>query len=164
MTKDEARALLKESGLRATAPRIAVLRLLAAVDQPLSHTEVLQRLGETDWDPATIYRNLVKLRDAALAPVVSRADGIDRYALAEAQGDGHRHPHFVCGHCGRIACLPADLTATLAIEGPWAASVQRAAVQLHGACPNCLSPPQALATQPLSEASAAQSPSASRER
>lgn len=138
ITKDEARKLLHESELRVTAPRLAVLRVLAEARNPLSHTEVLQRLGETDWDPATIYRNLVKLRDAGVAPVVSRADGIDRYALAQSQGDGHRHPHFVCEDCGRIACLPAELTASMAMAGPWAASVQKAVVQLRGECPDCL--------------------------
>ena len=134
----EARKLLHESTLRATAPRLAVLRVLAEACGPLSHTEVLDRLGETAWDPSTIYRNLVKLRDAGVAPVVSRAEGIDRYALARGQGDGHRHPHFVCEDCGRVACLPAELIASMSMEGPWAASIQGAAVELRGECPDCL--------------------------
>ena len=138
ITKDEARRLLHESALRATAPRLAVLRVLAEAQSPLSHTEVLERLGETDWDPATIYRNLVKLRDAGVAPVVSRVEGIDRYALAGAEDDGHRHPHFVCEDCSRVACLPAELTASMSMDGPWAASIQKAMVQLRGECPDCL--------------------------
>ncbi len=138
MTKIEARKLLRQHNLRATAPRLAVLRVLAATHTPLSHTEVLERLGETDWDPATIYRNLVKLRSAGVAPVVSRAEGIDRYALAGAQGDSHRHPHFVCEDCGRVTCLPTNLTASMSMDGPWAASIQKAMVQLRGECPDCL--------------------------
>lgn len=138
ITKDEARKLLHESALRATAPRLAVIRVLAEAQTPLSHTEVLERLGDTDWDPATIYRNLVKLRDAGVAPVVTRAEGIDRYAFAGAQDDCHRHPHFVCEDCGRVACLPAQLTASMSIGGPWARSIQKAMVQLSGECPDCL--------------------------
>lgn len=138
ITKNEARKLLHESALRATAPRLAVLCVLAEAQSPLSHTEVLERLGETDWDPATIYRNLVKLRDAGVAPVVSRADGIDRYALAGTQGDGHRHPHFLCDDCGRIACLPEELRASMSMDGPWGASIEKAMVQLRGECPDCL--------------------------
>ncbi|MEM9593079.1 MAG: transcriptional repressor [Acidobacteriota bacterium] len=137
ITKDEARQWLHESGLRVTAPRMAVLAVLAEAQLPISHSEVLARLGKTDWDPATIYRNLVKLRDAGVAPVVSRMEGIDRYALAQ-QDDGHRHPHFLCEHCGQIACLPAELTASMSIDGPWAESVKRAMVQLRGECPDCL--------------------------
>lgn len=136
--KDEARKLLRENGLRATAPRIAVLRILSESESPLSNSEVLKQLGETDWDPATIYRNLVKLKDAGVAPVVSRAEGIDRYAFAKAQGDGHRHPHFVCEVCGRVICLPAELTASMSMDGPWSESIKKAMVQLRGKCPDCL--------------------------
>lgn len=141
ITDTQARALLQESSLRVTAPRIAVLRVLAGADSPLSHTQVLQELGDTDWDPATIYRNLVKLRDAEVAVVVSRAEGIDRYALAASDADGHRHPHFICEGCGRVACLPVQLAASLSMEGSWGASIQQAAVQLRGECPDCLRQP-----------------------
>ena len=142
ITKDKARQWLHESGLRATAPRMAVLGVLAQAARPLSHTEVLERLGETDWDPATIYRNLVKLRDAGVAPVVSRMEGIDRYALAWERDDGHRHPHFLCEDCGRIACLPAELVASMSMDGPWAESIKRAMVHLRGECPDCLAQPE----------------------
>ena len=138
ITKDEARKLLRARALRVTAPRLSVLRVLAEAPNPLSYTEVLGRLGETDCCPTTIYRNLVKLRDAGVALVVSRAEGIDRYALARAQDDGHSHPHFVCDKCSRVACLPAELGASIAMEGPWAASIQQATLQLRGECPDCL--------------------------
>lgn len=117
---------------------MAVLQVLAEAEGPISHSEVLKRLGETDWDPATIYRNLVKLRDARLALVVSRAEGVDRYALTASQTDGHRHPHFVCDDCGQVACLPPELSSSLAMDGRWAASVRKAVVQLNGECPDCL--------------------------
>lgn len=136
--KDKARKLLHGRGLRSTAPRLAVLRVLMEAQSPLSHTEVLESLGETDWDPATIYRNLVKLRDAGIALVVNRAAGSDRYALVGVQNDEHHHPHFFCEDCGRVACLPEQLTASIAIDGPWAASIQGARVQLSGQCPECL--------------------------
>lgn len=138
MTATEARQLLRKHALRVTAPRLAVLGVLLEATRPLSHTEVLEHLGDTHWDPATIYRNLVKLRDAGVAPVVSQASGIDRYALAHAHNDNHRHPHFVCDDCGRVSCLPAELTASMSMDGPWSASVRNAMVQLRGECPDCL--------------------------
>jgi len=138
ITKNEAKKLLQDRALRVTGPRLAVLQLLAASQGPLSHTEILERLGETDWDPATIYRNLVKLRDAGLALVVSCAEGIDRYALAGAQKDDHRHPHFVCKDCGQVACLPLELKPPESIDERWAASVDKAMIQLRGECPDCL--------------------------
>jgi len=138
MTDRKARDLLKKAGLRATAPRIAVLRTLGAVKRPLSHTEVVERLGDVGWDRATTFRNLVKLRDAGIAPVVSRIDGIDRYALAESPGAAHQHPHFRCDDCGRIECLPVDIIATLETDEVWSPSIQQAQIHLQGECPDCL--------------------------
>ncbi len=131
-----ARALLREHGLRVTAPRVAVLQLLAAAERPLSHTEVLRGLGDADWDPATVYRNLVKLREAGVAAIVTHAGGVDRYTLA---GMGHdRHPHFLCRDCGRILCVPTGAVGAVAPGGVWSASLRAATVQLEGTCPACL--------------------------
>lgn len=141
ITKDEARRKLRARGLRVTAPRVAVLGILADAEGPVSFTQVLDMLGDSDWDQATIYRNLVKLREAGLAPVVSRMDGIDRYALAGNHEDGHRHPHFLCEDCGRVACLKEEVTAALSIDGRWAESIRGAMVQLLGHCPDCLAQP-----------------------
>ena len=138
ITKKQARKLLEQFSLRATAPRLAVLRVLAAAKSPLSHTEVLELLGDTDWDPATIYRNLVKLREAGAASVVSRAEGIDRYMFAGVDSDGHQHPHFVCDDCGQIACVPVKFDPPTPKDERWAASVQKAAIQLRGECPDCI--------------------------
>ena len=110
MTKDEARRTLRESGLRATAPRIAVLGILAEAESPISFTQVLDKLGDSDWDQATIYRNLVKLRTPASRPWLSHG-GIDRYAVAGDPEDSHQHPHFLCEDCGRIACLKEETAA-----------------------------------------------------
>ena len=135
---DNARQLLQESGLRVTQPRLAVLRLLRDTIEPMSHSEVLEQLGTTTWDQATIYRNLVKLKEAGLALVASRIDGIDRYAFHSVEDDPHRHPHFVCDDCGQIACLPVELLPALKDNDPWAASIERAVIQLRGECPDCL--------------------------
>ena len=140
ITKDEARRMLRDHSLRITAPRVAVLRVLSEAQKPLSHSEVLKILGDTDWDPTTTYRNLVKLRYTGLASVVSRAEGIDRYELTQTQGDNKNHPHFVCEDCGLVACLPSDLTASISMEGHWSASIKRAIVQLRGECPDCIRP------------------------
>ena len=93
---------------------------------------MLERLGETDWDPATVYRNLVKLRDAGLAPIAHRTDGIDRYALAGNHGHDHQHPHFVCDDCGLITCLPADVTPPLSNDERWGPSVQKSDGRTQG--------------------------------
>ena len=137
LSKEEIKGVLGEHGLRATGSRIAVFQALAASTRPLSHSEVLQKLGTLGCDPATVYRNLVKLKDAGLAPVVSRIDGIERYALVKLTGDAHNHPHFSCDECGLLTCLPHGIMNTNALQGPWAKAVQEASIQLHGQCPEC---------------------------
>lgn len=135
--KDKMRSLLASRNLRITAPRLGVLRVLADADRPLSYSEVLERIGDMDWDPATVYRNLVKLRDAGLAPIASRVNGIDRYMLRSEQRDVHNHPHFACDDCGQLTCLPDAITDATVLDGPWAKAVKQASVQLRGQCPDC---------------------------
>lgn len=138
MSKVEAREVLQTHGLRATAPRIDVLRALAEQDDPIAHNELVRILGGADYDPATVFRNLVKLKEAGIAPVVSRAGGIDRYALVRSSEETHEHPHFVCEDCGKVACIPVAIPFELNVEGPWADSVRSASVQLQGECPDCM--------------------------
>lgn len=137
LSRDDARRSIQEAGLRVTAPRVAVLLCLSSAERPLSHSEVVEALGETDWDPATIYRNLVKLVDVSLARVASRAGGVLRYV---ARGDGqspHLHPHFTCTDCGQVNCLPSAAFSSPA-PPEWRRSIERAEVQLLGLCPSCL--------------------------
>lgn len=153
MNKDEARRVLKSHTLRATAPRLAVLQALARAPGPVSHTDVVGVLGTADWDPATVYRNLVKLTEVKLASVVSRAGGQARYVLADGVGGdacaahagepshvhshAHAHPHFECEKCGQVSCLPFLDVPTFEANPRWADAVAGASVHLRGACPSC---------------------------
>ena len=137
--KDEARALLKRHNLRVTGPRIAVLRILAEASLPLSYSDVLDLLGETDWDPATVYRNLIKLKEAGVARVASRVEGINRYVITVGDVSEHLHPHFVCNQCHQVSCLPDELSLALSVDGKWSDSIATAIVQLRGDCPECIS-------------------------
>lgn len=137
MTRDEARQRIHQAGLRATAPRVAVLRLLSETEKPLSHSEVVAAIGSHDWDQATLYRNLVKLVDVELARVASNVGGVARY---EARGEGegpHVHPHFCCRTCGAVVCLPKTrLSGT--VDRRWSRSLETSELQLIGDCPDCL--------------------------
>ena len=138
LSKKEARGVLKQYGLRATAPRLAVLQVLEASDRPLSHSEVVDLLDGFDCDPATIFRNLVKLKEAGVSPVVSRVDGIDRYVYGPGHDSGHQHPHFSCDDCGQLTCLPMGLTNATALDGRWAKAIEDATIQFRGQCPDCV--------------------------
>jgi Fur family ferric uptake transcriptional regulator len=133
----EIKQRLRELGLRVTAPRLAVLRVLADAERPLSHAEVVALLGEDiSWDRATVYRNLVALVEIGLARVASHAGGIVRYELA--RGEAHdAHPHFLCDDCGVVSCLPETAVVTPK-KAKWSKSLKGAEVQFVGRCPGCL--------------------------
>lgn len=137
ISHDEAKRRVHEAGLRATAPRVAVLRLLVGSDKPLSHSEVVAAIGSADWDQATLYRNLVKLVEVDLARVASKVEGVARY---EARGDDdnpHLHPHFSCRSCSQVECLP-DAKLAGPISRRWYRSLAESELQLIGECPTCL--------------------------
>ncbi|MAD61194.1 MAG: hypothetical protein CMH49_06765 [Myxococcales bacterium] len=142
INQDEALALLKQKSLRATAPRLAVLQTLSESKKPLSYSEMLEKLQGRPWDPTTIYRNLIKLSEHQLITVVSRAEGMSRYALNIEHGDQHNHPHFICDDCGQVSCVPAELNILLSdpAQAGWVKSIASAVVQLRGECPDCLVP------------------------
>ena len=137
LSREDAKQRVREAGLRATAPRVAVLRLLAASDKPLSYTEVTAAIGTEDWDQATVYRNLLKLVEADLARVASKVGGIARYT-ARGDDDGpHLHPHFSCRGCGKVECLP-DAKLAGPVDRRWHRSLAGSELQLLGDCPDCL--------------------------
>ena len=142
INQDEALALLKQRSLRATAPRLAVLISLSESKTPLSYSELLERLQGHPWDPTTIYRNLIKLNEHKIITVVSRIEGMNRYALLNENGDQHKHPHFICDDCGQISCLSNELQISLSTitDGDWVNSIANAVVQLRGECPKCSTP------------------------
>lgn len=137
MDKDQARKLLREYDLRVTAPRLAVFLILSEASRPLSLGDVMSRISEYDWDQATIYRNLIKLKEAGAATVVSQIAGIDRYALTTTHDRSPCHPHFFCEDCGRVLCLPSELLRNMSIEGEWSESLKTARLHFQGVCPNC---------------------------
>ncbi len=134
--KEELKKILREAGLRSTAPRVAVLQLLQKSERPLSHGEVLETLGNDDWDQATLYRNLLKLEEAKLIRVASRAGGVTRYESVQPGEETHHHPHFVCGDCGQVSCLPCD-EVSLNVDEKWRTLLAESELQFVGTCTTC---------------------------
>ncbi len=136
MSKQEIRDALRRAGLRATAPRTAVLTLLRESARPLSHGEVLSVLGEEDWDKATLFRNLVSLQKKNLLRVASRVGGVTRYEATVPGAEPHVHPHFACRDCGQVSCIH-DVALTLPVDSAWRDALRGADLQLVGRCPGC---------------------------
>lgn len=134
----ELRESLRELGLRATAPRLAVLAALHEAAAPLAHDEVMLRIGE-GFDRATVYRLLADLAEAGLLRRMDLGDHVWRYELLDAcRAIADDHAHFLCTTCGEVACLPE--VEVRAVDGGRLPEALRGAdveLKLTGTCRDC---------------------------
>ncbi len=137
---EELRGKLRERGLRATAPRIAVLQALSRHLRPATHADLATELAGDGWDRATVYRNLVDLTEAGFARRVDMGDHLWRFELIDdrALHAETEHPHFLCDSCGEVACLPKDsVQVTSSGRAPRAVKKRLFQIQLKGRCDRC---------------------------
>lgn len=101
-----AKQLLRDHSMRATAARVAVLRMLAAAEGPLSHAEVVEELSDFGFDQSTLFRCLNEIADAGLVARLDLGDQIRRFELRDASSKAEfTHPHFMCVDCGELSCM-----------------------------------------------------------
>lgn len=139
MSVESARQALRESGLRSTASRVAVLQHLAAASKPLSHADVADVLVPTGYDKSTLYRCLVELADAGLLARLDAGDHSWRFELRRGgEHEGGEHPHFVCTDCGKVSCLPdVEVKISLPRQPRGAKLGEVSEIFLKGKCPEC---------------------------
>ena len=100
------RTLLRKQGLRATAPRMAVLMTLHERQGPMTHEQVMEVLPGV-FDKASIWRILADLAEGGVLRRMDLGDRIWRYELLDAcRAVTDDHPHFLCEDCGEVSCLP----------------------------------------------------------
>ncbi len=131
------RTRLRAGGLRATEPRLAVLRILAEAASPLRAQEVLAASRTAALDRVTVYRTLSSLVRKKLAHRLDTGDRIWRYGLSEAAE--HRHAHLICDECGTVRCAD-DATLNVSFKGRSGVEkfrVKQHDVYLHGTCEDC---------------------------
>lgn len=125
------------AGLKKTASRKALLRLLASSDRPLDANEICRALeaeGETVW-LSTVYRNLEAFREAGLVEAV-RLPGQDTVCYT-CCGSGHLH-YAVCVSCHRMIPLkhcPLDHSHMETEDEGFRLSGHR--IELYGVCSDC---------------------------
>jgi Fe2+ or Zn2+ uptake regulation protein len=121
---------LRDAGLRATQPRMAVL---AWLDAHPGHHPADQLVDRTGLSKATVYHVLGQLCAAGL--VLTAESGSGRL-LYETATDAHHH--FVCRVCGQIIdipCIPGE-SPCLTADVP-GATIEHADVILRGICAAC---------------------------
>lgn len=138
---EEHRKRLRESGLRATSARVAVLNALVSAKRPLSHAEVCDLVADGGFDRATVYRNLIDLVEVGVANRTDIGDHVWRFELVDGRSaqETEGHPHFVCTDCGAVSCLPNGTVAVKAVRGAPRSLRKSANVEVHvrGLCDAC---------------------------
>ncbi len=127
---------IRQSGLRVTPQRLAVIREIAASDAH-PDVETLYR-GIHEHVPTisldTVYRTVSTLVENGLIDRVTATSGPARY-----DGNPFPHHHFVCARCGRIedihspeldALDPGEQVAALG-------DVESVQIQYRGVCAAC---------------------------
>jgi Fur family transcriptional regulator, ferric uptake regulator len=139
LSLDDLKTQLRDADLRATAPRLAVLRCLHEAETPVSHAELADKLAPEGWDRATVYRNLNDLTDAGLARKRDLGDHVWRFELLrESDTHGDAHPHFVCDECGEVSCLPEGSVEIKTTRNTPVRLKERVhEIQLKGRCERC---------------------------
>ncbi|HZU85872.1 MAG TPA: Fur family transcriptional regulator [Anaerolineaceae bacterium] len=130
-------ARLEGEGYRLTAPRRAIVEILAATDTALGPLEVYDRARQCcpGVGLVTVYRTLEKLEETGLAQRVHQPGGCHRYLRA---AEGHQHL-LICTACGRAQIFEGDdldgfITNVAARTG---FAIRDHWLQLYGLCPKC---------------------------
>lgn len=98
-SKEDLTTMIRESGLRVTDHRLAVLTYLSRVRQPVTVYELVDALRKKDnIDQATVYRNLSSLHGAGLLRRLDFNHGHAHYELET----GRASHQLVCSNCETI--------------------------------------------------------------
>ena len=133
-----AKQVLRDAGLRATAARVAVFKLLSSVGGPKSHAEVVEALEEFGFDQSTLFRCLNEIADAGLVARLDLGDQTRRFELREPDDVEFTHPHFMCVYCGKLKCMNEFSVQITPSRGPRRAQLGTITeVLIRGHCGNC---------------------------
>ncbi|MFA9460221.1 Fur family transcriptional regulator [Thiohalorhabdus sp. Cl-TMA] len=137
---ERARALCAGRGLRLTAMREQVLRLILAARRPVKAYELLERLrGEHGKvAPPTVYRALAFLEEAGL---VHRLESRSAFTGCTEPGHGHTPQFLLCRRCDTAAELAVPgLVGEIGRESEaHGFLVEDLVLEVRGLCPACRS-------------------------
>ena len=141
MAKNRSSSELKDSGLKATAPRLKILEIFQrqsseSGERHLSAEDVYRMLSADRLDVglATVYRVLTQFEQAGL---LSRRHFEAGRAVFELN-EGAHHDHLVCVNCGHVEeFVDADIEERQhRIAADRGFDLQEHALSLYGVCRN----------------------------
>lgn len=135
-TQSDAERLLRDAGLRATRPRVAVLT--AVYEHPHADTSTIidgAREAGGEVSVQAVYDVLGALTAAGLVRRIEPAGSVARYESRVRDN----HHHVVCRSCGAIADVDCAVghTPCLTASDAHGFTIDEAEVTYWGLCPSC---------------------------
>lgn len=135
MSEDLLLIKMKEHGIRPTAVRIMIGRLLESADHPMSSLDIEMALDTVDR--STITRTLAIFSDNGLIHVIEDGSGAAKFEICSSDHEeesSDMHLHFHCHKCGRTSCLPIPIPD---VEMPSGFLAESANFTITGICSRC---------------------------
>ena len=135
MTEQDLISLFERHNIRPTANRIIVAKALAAGHQPLSMSELEDRIGSID--KSGIFRTLALFKEQHLVHVLESGEAT-RYELCHSNDhteDNDMHLHFHCEQCGKTFCLEGHPIPEVSLPDGY--EMESASFLIKGTCPKC---------------------------
>jgi len=149
--------VLRRNGWKATAPRLAVLSLLAKTKRPMSAQNIIDALphsrrpmrlprsvrrparGAGAIDQATAYRTLAAFKAKGIIRQVDLRHNHAHYELADVA----EHHHLICTRCGRVEdvrhCGIEAVQAAALRGAKHFAEITQHSLEFYGTCTSCAS-------------------------
>ncbi len=106
MCEDLLLTKMNEHGVRPTAVRLMIGRLLYSADHPLSSLDIEMALDTVDR--STITRTLAIFSEKGLIHIIEDGSGSAKFEICTAdhkKDSSDMHLHFHCRKCGKTSCL-----------------------------------------------------------
>ena len=128
--------ILKNSNIKSTAPRIAVLEAFLSNKKPVAAQEIYNRIKKHQIDLVTVYRTITSFEKAGIIKRIDvRKDSIF-YEL-----NGTHHHHIVCTRCGDMEdfeqCEMDTLVKKIIHKSKIFSSINEHNFELFGLCNSC---------------------------
>ncbi len=132
----EAVQQLRDSGVRITPQRQAILTYLIEADSHPTADEIYKALSPQypTMSVATVYNNLKVFKESDLVKELTYGDSASRYDF-----DSHNHYHIICSECGKINDFQypkLDEVENIA-EHITNFNVTHHRMEIYGICPEC---------------------------
>jgi Fur family ferric uptake transcriptional regulator len=136
--KEKFRQYIKDSGLRQSAPRDAVVSVFLRTEKHVSTQELFEIVKKKHKTVgyATVARTMKLLAQAGLCRVVDFGDGLQRY---EHEYGHEHHDHLICTKCGKFVEIYSKKLEKAQDELVKKHGYRQVShkLQIYGICPKC---------------------------